>query len=104
MLVIRHLIAKPYIFPFFTHPYAKFNMVGAPEQFLFYCETSCMRLCMCACACVPVSQALEDAGWATEACSMEARDRTGVTVGAGMSCTEDMANAGTLLVRVRAHL
>ena len=41
-------------------------------------------------------QALQDAGWRPE--SEEQRQYTGVAIGAGMSCTADMADAGVLIV------
>lgn len=43
------------------------------------------------------TQALQDAGWRPE--SLQQRQATGVAIGAGMSCTTDMAEAGVLLVR-----
>ena len=42
-------------------------------------------------------QALQDSGWQPE--TPEQRQATGVAIGAGMSCTTDMADAGVLLVR-----
>lgn len=44
----------------------------------------------------PLLQALQDARWRPE--TPEQRQATGVAIGAGMSCTTDMAEAGVLIV------
>lgn len=51
----------------------------------------------CCGAAAALLQALQDAGWVPD--SDEKRRATGVALGAGMSCTTDMAEAGVLLVR-----